>query len=149
MRKARHRSERGQAVIEFALAAVLFFTIVGAVLDISRAVWYQSTLQDAVQEATRYAVVHGSQSSTPVGPTDGHYSAGPPSTDSTLTNIVDRYAGGLNTGQVTVSSSWPDGSNSSASRVTVTATYPFTPVTKFFGGLTITLSATSTRQVIR
>jgi Flp pilus assembly protein TadG len=140
--------EAGQAVIEFALASLVFFVLVGGVVDLSRAVWYQSTMQEAVQEATRYAVVHGVNSTNPVGPTDATYSAGPPSTDSTLTNIVDKYAKGLNTSSLTVNSIWPDGDNADNHRVTVKASYPFNPFTAFFGGINITLTASSTRSIV-
>jgi len=139
--------QSGQAVVEFALAALVFFMIVGAILDVSRAVWYQSTMQEAVQQATRFAIVHGVNSTSPIGPGDGGYSSGPPSTDATITTVVDRYAIGVGSA-MTVTSSWPNGDNADGHQVTVTATYPFNPFTGFFNLVHITLTASSTRTIV-
>lgn len=138
----------GQAMVEFAVAATLFFTLIAAILDLSRGVWYQGTLQNAVREATRYAMVHGSASSSPVGPADGNYTAGPPSTDSTLTTLVKQYVPGLSTSSVTVGSSWPNGDDVAGHQVTVTASFPFTPFFRIWGLGTITLSATATQTIV-
>lgn len=137
-------------MVEFALALIIFFVLIGAVIDVSRAVWYFNSLQDAVFEATRYAVVHGSQSSSPVGPLDGNYSSGPPATDSTLTNIVGHYMSieGLKTAQLSVGSSWPNGDNAPLHEVTVAASYPFYPFTQIFSITSLTLSASSTRTIV-
>ena len=146
---ARKHSESGQGVVEFALAAVVFFVIVWGIVDVARGIWYQSTLQDAVQEATRYAVVHGSLSSTPVGPGDGLYTAGPPSSDSTITNVVTKYSTALRGTGLGVTANWPQGANNAGDTVTVTATYPFTTISTFFGSWNLTLSASSTRDIVR
>src|SRR5580704_15534307 len=101
------RRERGQGTVDFAISAVIFFVIIAALMDVARGVWYQGTLQNAVREGTRYAMVHGSQSSSPVGPSDGNYTVGPPSKDSTITSLVDQRLTGLSTAGVTVGASWP------------------------------------------
>jgi Flp pilus assembly protein TadG len=142
------RRDSGQTLVEFAIAATVFFALVAALTDIGRAVWYQSTLQNAVQEAARYAAVHGSASTSPIGPTDGSYSAGPPPSDSSITTFVTRYTPGLHTSNVTVTSSWPDGDNAPGHRVTISATYPFNALTNFFGIFSLTLTASSTRIII-
>jgi Flp pilus assembly protein TadG len=142
------RLEAGQVIVEFALASLIFFMIVGAIVDVSRAVWYQSSLQEGVQEATRYAVVHGANASNPSGPTDPTYSPGPPSQDGTLTNIVTKYTSGLKPSSVTVTSSWPDGDNADGHRVTVTASYPFNPFMAFLSAASVNLSASSTRTIV-
>ncbi len=138
MRSRSSRRQAGQSTVEFALSGLLFFMILAGVLDVGRAVWYFSSMQEGVREATRYAIVHGSKASTQVGPgnTGG------------LTTIVKNYAGsGLNTSNLAVTSTYPDGNNVAGSRVTVTVTYPFQP----FMGLSIgafTISASSTRTIV-
>lgn len=135
--------EQGQAVVEFGLVALLFFLLVFGAMDVSRAVWSYSTMQDAVQEASRYAIVHGSQSSIPI-------SAG---SSSTLTSIVKRYAtsnntAGLDPSQISVTATWSDGDNDPGHRVTVAATYVFHFSTGLFNVGSITLSASSTRTIV-
>src|SRR5260221_13442671 len=46
---------KGQAMIEFAIVAPIFFFLIFAAMDYSRMFFSQMTLQDAVQEAGRYA----------------------------------------------------------------------------------------------
>lgn len=48
----------GQSVIEFALILPLAFFMMTGLLDLGRAVFYYSSLTNAVREATRYAIVH-------------------------------------------------------------------------------------------
>jgi hypothetical protein len=64
------RSGRGQSLVEFALVAPLFFTMLFAVIDFGRVIWATNTLSNAAREAARFAVVHGGSPSTtcPVGP---------------------------------------------------------------------------------
>ncbi len=47
----------GQALIEFVLIFPLLFLLVMGLFDIGRAVFYYSTLNSAVREGTRYAIV--------------------------------------------------------------------------------------------
>jgi Flp pilus assembly protein TadG len=143
---SKHR-QQGQSTVEFSIAAFLFFLLIASILDIGRAVWYLGTLEDATREAARYAIVHGSLSSSQVGPTDGNFSAGPPSTDSSITTVVDRYLNGFNHSSVAVGASWPDGDNVPGHRVTVTASMPFYPFTKFFNLVSLTLSASATNTI--
>src|ERR1700693_2901384 len=100
--QAGRKAERGQNVVEFAMSAFLFFLLVAIVIDIGRAVWYDNTLQQAVRTATRYAIVHGSKSASPIGPGDGQYVAGPPSSDSAITTQVDKNIIGFSSAMVVV-----------------------------------------------
>ena len=47
----------GQALVEFALIFPLLFLLVMGLFDLGRAVFYSSTLNTAVREGTRYAIV--------------------------------------------------------------------------------------------
>jgi Flp pilus assembly protein TadG len=136
LRKA--HKDRGQSTIELALCAIVFFTVLAGVFDIGRGVWYFTTMESAAREATRYAIVHGSKSSSPSGP--GNTSA--------LNTVVNKYAGsGLNTSKLTITPSYPDGNNAPGSRVTVMVTYPFQPF-MVKGIATFTISASSTRYIV-
>lgn len=52
------RRHSGQSLIEFALVFPLIFFLITGFLDLGRAVFYYSSLTNAVREATRYAIVH-------------------------------------------------------------------------------------------
>lgn len=49
-------NNKGQTLVEFALVAVLFFTVTFAVVDLAIMLYVNLTMQHAVRTATRYAV---------------------------------------------------------------------------------------------
>lgn len=51
-----NKKGKGVATVEFALAAVLFFTVVFAIVDFSYLFFVNLTMQHAVREGARYAV---------------------------------------------------------------------------------------------
>src|SRR5829696_3847748 len=69
-RSHRPRSEtsRGQAMVEFALVAPVFFLLLFGVIEGGRFIFYYETLNNATREGARYAIVHGSNSRCPAGP---------------------------------------------------------------------------------
>src|ERR1041384_7014913 len=48
------RSKRGQSVVEFTLAAPLFFVALYAIIEFSHLFYVRTTLQHALDEAARY-----------------------------------------------------------------------------------------------
>lgn len=92
---------RGQALLEFAIVAPIFFLMLFAIIDFGRYVYYVQTLNNAAREGTRYAIVHGSNSFQP---------AGPASDDSAVAAVVRNYAVGvIGTGATfTIHSDWHD-----------------------------------------
>lgn len=50
---------RGQAMVEFALVAPLFFLLLFSIIEFGRAVYYIQMLNNAAREGARYAIVHG------------------------------------------------------------------------------------------
>lgn len=60
------RSEQGQALVEFALILPVLLLLILGLIDIARAVEEENTLAFAAREGTRYAIVHGAGSSSPV-----------------------------------------------------------------------------------
>jgi len=57
-------SERGSALLEFAFAFTILMTLIFGIMDFSRAMYAYHFLSDAAREATRYASVRGSTSTT-------------------------------------------------------------------------------------
>lgn len=64
------RRQRGQALVEFAMIAPIFFVLLIAIFDIGRIVWAHNALENAAREGARYAIVHGGSVTTlcPTGP---------------------------------------------------------------------------------
>ena len=51
-----HRDEKGQILVEFALAAGVFLALLFAIIDLAYMFYVNLTMQHAVREGTRYAV---------------------------------------------------------------------------------------------
>jgi len=120
---AAREGNRGQSLVEFAVLVPLILLIVTGVFDLARAVWQENTLAYAAREGTRYAIVHGSNSPSPVGPTN-------PS-DPAIAAVVRGSAVGVR--NITVTTSWPDNSggtpcNDRSCKVVVDASAPFVPL---------------------
>jgi len=129
------RSSRGQSSVEFALILPVLFMLVLGVFDLGRGVLAYNVLAEATREGARFAVVHGSLSPSPVGPA-------PDSAE--IAERVRSYATSLNTDDLTVHSSWPDGGNSRGNRVRVEVQYQFKLVSLMpLGHVEIPLRASS------
>jgi Flp pilus assembly protein TadG len=53
------KSERGSALLEFAVVVIIFLTFVFAIMDFSQALYAYHFVSNAAREATRYASVRG------------------------------------------------------------------------------------------
>ena len=52
-----NKSERGASLMEFAIAATVFLTVLFGILESGRLLWTHNALKDAVRKGTRYATV--------------------------------------------------------------------------------------------
>src|SRR5512132_99660 len=59
-RKQNKKRERGASLVEFAIAATVFLTVLFAVVEFGRALWVHNALTDAARRGARYAVLHKS-----------------------------------------------------------------------------------------
>jgi hypothetical protein len=68
--RAPHRGQsRGQSLVEFALILPIFLMLLVGLFDLGHVVWANNAISTATREATRFAIVHGGNSTTcPVGP---------------------------------------------------------------------------------
>lgn len=106
-RKSR-RGERGSTLVEFAIGATLFLTVMFAVIEFGRALWVHNALADAARRGARYAVVHTAADSAAVknvvvygDPAGG---STPLVDNLTTSNVNVTYSGfGLSGGTATVS----------------------------------------------
>lgn len=117
----RDRGDTGQALVEFALVLPILLLLTTGLFDLARAVWQEDTLAYAAREGTRYAIVHGSASETPVGPGS-----------TTAVEAAVRNAA-VGVASITVTVTYPDlvgttPCNDRGCRVTVDASAPFVPL---------------------
>jgi Flp pilus assembly protein TadG len=124
-------ADRGSSLIEFSFIAFMFIIVLLGVVEMGRMVLVYTTLANAARAGARYAIVHGAdQTVSPSGP-------GNPCTCTQVQTVVKNFAsaGLVNTGLLTITVSYPDNSNNAGSRVTVSVSYPYDPLVKFFNSL--------------
>ena len=136
-RRQRHRrGERGETLVEFAFASVIFFMIVFGALEFGNAIWNYNLISDLAQEGARYAAVHGLNSGSPVN-----------------TAAVDTYVQGRASGLLTgITVTTPNGSPStlkSGDVVSVRVAYTITAGGGFIPSWNIPISSTAHMIVAR
>jgi len=141
------RRSRGQALVEFAFVAPIFFLLLFGIIDFGRYVYYVQILNNAAREGARYAIVHGSNSFQPTGPPND------PS-GTAVAAVVRNYAVGVigNGAVFGVVSSWNkesgplnnDGTNKRGQKVRVTVTYSFSSLIPIVPIPPITINGEST-----
>ena len=121
----------GQSATEFAMVAPLALTILFAIVEFGIIIHGYTFATNAARDAVRYAIVHGSTSSSPATSTD-------------IQNLVDAEANGIDTSNLSVittpASNWTPGST-----VKVQVTYAIHPLYPLSG---VSLSLTGTARMI-
>jgi Flp pilus assembly protein TadG len=149
---------RGQALVEFALVAPLFFVLLFGIIEVGRFIFYYEVLNNATREGARYAIVNGANS--PTGCANGG-STGPAAPDTTscdptgedvVQKVRDAAIGVLGTG-VAVQRCWwyvacdfgthGDGDNARGANVTVAASYTYQTLVPLVPLPSITVTAES------
>ena len=132
MKHKRHRS--GQSLVEFALIIPLVLFLLMGFLDLGRAIFYYSSLSNAVREGTRYAIVNKDIS------------------ESEIKDKVEEYAfaltgtpNPLNRDEIIITYLPLD--KTIKTNISIRASYTFQPVTPFIASNGITLTAQSTMRI--
>ena len=124
--------ERGEGLVEFALILPVFLLLTIGLIDVGRTMFEQNTLAFAAREASRYAIVHGTNATQKAGP--GTDTCAPSATyaspavecvNSGITDLVTRDTIGVS--GVQVKATWLNGDNNRKSRVTIDLTAPTSP----------------------
>jgi Flp pilus assembly protein TadG len=84
---------RGQALVEFALVAPIFFFMLFALIDFGRYVYYVQILNNAAREGARYAIVHGSKGIPPSGPAESGTTSPDPAGDNVRATVRNYLVG--------------------------------------------------------
>src|SRR5437868_3515598 len=119
----RRKRQRGSALVEAGLTMVVFLTGIFGLMDFARMVWAYNLVSHAAREATRYAMVHGRNSSHPASTDD-------------IRTVVNGQAVGLDPSAMQVNVSWIP-NNRPGSAVKVALQYSFNSVTHFVGSNTL------------
>src|SRR5579863_2461249 len=126
--RLRH-SHRGQTMVEFAMIILIALTLIFGIIQASLALYAYSFVSYGARCGARYAMVHGSRSTTPA-------------TGSSVQTYVQGLAFPLDTSSMTVTTTWnPD--NSPGSTVTVGVSYVFKPLAPFVWSANLTMSSTA------
>ena len=133
---------RGQAMVEFALIAPVFFLVLFAIIEGGRFMFYYETLNHAAREGARYAIVNGANSiRCPTGPP----APGSVACDTAGNDVVARVRAssyGVPPSGVMVNATW-NPSNARGSIVRVEAIYTYTSLVPLLPLPPITVSAES------
>jgi Flp pilus assembly protein TadG len=106
----RRESERGAALVEFAIGATIFLTVLFAIIEFGLLLWTHNALTDAARRGARYAVTHPQSSMADVQNVVVYGDASPAANTApvvnglTTDNVSVTYTGfGLGAGRATVS----------------------------------------------
>src|SRR5216684_4538436 len=163
--KRRVRSDRGQAMIEFALVILMLFVMVLSIVEMIFFVSTYNVLANSAKEGVRYAIVHGANNSQPSGPTCPCADIdGPPAPSGTIPGygsgygIVKSFAQysmhDVTGSQMTVTVTYGPADtpaitplNKTPNRVQVVVAYPYKP---FFGlgWPTVTVNAAAEGRIM-
>lgn len=139
--KNRGNRSRGATMVEFALTFLVVAFVLFLLIEFSLWIHCYNTLADAAKAGVRYAVVHGSGTSSSVQAGPSTCAASPCASDCS-TNItpvvteVQKWAAFsiYSTSSITVNVCYLDGLNSAPNRVRVTVSNTVTPFFGIFGG---------------
>lgn len=120
--------EKGQAMVEFLLSLMLLMIFVILCFEGVLLLYTTNVLADAAKEGVRYAVVNGSNSASPAGPSTGA-SSDCSTNIAPVKNVVSNFAGLSfhDISAMTVTVCYLDGNNVAPSRVQVTLSYVYKP----------------------
>lgn len=128
------RRHEGQSLVEFALASVLFFSVLFGIIQFGLAVWQYNTVSNLAQEGARWASVRGSSSSMPA-------------TAAQLQTFVQSRSPGFS---VTVTATPADPSAAlPGTAISVQVASSFSPATTLIPSATLSLGSTAQMIVSR
>jgi len=108
------KSERGQTLVEMALAAPMFFMVLIGIIVLGIGVFYQQELTNVAREAARYAAIHSATAQCPTvsnrdpdPPPQSYYRCDQPSARwPEMTSFARERAFGLPPGGIQFSACW-------------------------------------------
>jgi len=138
------RCDRGTVAIETSVGFMLMMAMLLGIMECSVMGYTYAVLEESAREGVRYAIVHGSDSSSCSGPSTG--------CDATAQNVIDDVKAYANTfagtlSGISVSVTYPDGASTGTSRVKVSITQTYVSVFHI-PGISQTLTVSSTGRIL-
>ncbi len=138
------RGERGSALVEFALASTVAFTMIFGIIDFGRGLYTFHLVANGARAGSRYAIVRGNACAN----------AGCPATSASIQTYVRGLAPGIDANSLSVTATWPGGANCLGAAnnnpgcpVLVTVTYPFKFMVPLLPGFTMNMSSASEMNI--
>ena len=128
------RNRRGAAAVEFALLITPFLMVTFGIIELGVYSMDQQALLESVHAGVRYAVVHGSKSSSPA-------------TTSSLQTMIQNGSSVLTPSSVSVTVTFSP-NNNPGSTVKIVATYPWSSVVPLLKLSAATITATSVSTIL-
>jgi Flp pilus assembly protein TadG len=140
------REDGGSMLLEFSFSVWTLFLLAFLIFEFCMMIYTYSVLSNAAREGIRYAIVHGTDSSSCSGPSSGCGDT----TGSNITSVVNGYAAISfhDTSAMTVTPSWPDGTSTPSSRVVVTVSYPYVSYLELPGFNAPTMQVTAEGRIV-
>lgn len=127
-RKRTSHRRSGQAMVEFAIASIVFLMMLLGVIEFGWMLYARNQVTDAARIGARYAAVNGTQSrgiTTASG--EASYTLNASDVKAFITNRLDLP----NAGDMTVTVKMPDGTLVPGNRVEIDVSYPYHPLIGF------------------
>ena len=118
----------GSVAIEFAVLLPVFLALIYGLFEFARVAWTQTTLEYAVEEAARFAMVNPSASETEI------------------TDVANDSAAGLDAAEIIINVSFV--TVGGGDFVTVVGTYNFVPIVKIVGIGTFDITSTAQMPIV-
>lgn len=125
----RVHAHSGQSMVEFAPVFLIVVILLIGLFDLGRAVYYYSSLSNAVREAARYAIVHNADLK------DVYNSVGHCTDSGSLIDKVVEYSFGLELSHYSQIQACVTKPDELFDTVTISATYLYDPVTPLIEGI--------------
>jgi Flp pilus assembly protein TadG len=129
----RRHGQRGQALMEFGLAFMVFLMVMYGIMEFGRMMASYNILAGAAREGARYATVHGTASGSTASSTD-------------VQTVVRNWSLGLDANSVLVTTTWSPGKGP-GSKVKVAASYAMVPFSGLILKNNMTLTSSSTMVI--
>jgi Flp pilus assembly protein TadG len=143
------RGDAGSGLVEYALIFMLFMSMLLGIADFARALYADHYVSNAARDASRWAAVNGSTCA------DDGSCASPASSGTIQSFVTNNVPLGIDSSQLTVSSSWPFAAGACATTpkapgclVQVTVQYKFNFVFPFVSNKTLTFKSVSQTVIL-
>jgi Flp pilus assembly protein TadG len=125
------QEECGAAQLETAISYMLLFLITAGIIQFCMLVYTYGVYAEAARAGVRYAVQHGSDSTTCSGPSSGCTDSGGANVVAAVNTYAAEYVSTIP--GMKVVANYPDSSSAPGSRVVVNVTYTYMPFFTYKG----------------